>query len=96
MCARAYAVTVTSLSREGTNQHRSQFCVKKKADDQIASIASDSSVCSSKRNRELTNLGTLLCQCELYCLQGIQTCRLSVTVCEVRPVKQLHLLIFLV
>lgn len=90
-----YAVAVTSLSREGTNQHRSQFCVKT-ADDQIASIASDSSLCSSKRNRELTNLGTLLCQCELYCLQGIQTCRLSVTVCEVRPVTQIHLLIFLV
>lgn len=90
-----YVVAVTSLSREGTNQHGSQFYVKM-VGDQIASIASDGAVCSSKRNHELTNLGTLLCQCELYCLQGIQTCRLSVTVCEVRPVTQLHLLIFLV
>lgn len=67
------AVTVMSLSREGMKQHHSQFCVKKKkkANDQIASIAPDSSVHSSRRNRKLTNFGTLLCQCELDFLQGI-------------------------
>ena len=53
-----YAVTVTSLSREGTKQCHSQFCVKK-ARNQIASLAPDSSVCFSRRSCELTNFRTL-------------------------------------